>query len=102
MYYIYIITNPKKTVLYTGVTNDLARRVYEHYNNRGKRNNFSTRFVCYYMVYFEEYFDISTAIARETEIKKWRRTKKLDLIRTMNPNLDFLNGMLFDKWPPDG
>ena len=102
MYYIYILTNPKKTVLYTGVTNDLIRRISEHYYSRGTRNKFSTRFACFHLVYFEEYFYINAAIAREKEIKNWRREKKLDLIRTINPDLDLLNELLFDKWPPDG
>ena len=101
MYYIYILTNIKKTVLYTGVTNDLVRRILEHYQSRGIRNNFASRFACFNLVYFEEYYHSNTAIEREKEIKNWRREKKIQLIRTQNPGLDFLNESLFDKWPPD-
>ena len=101
MYFIYILTNTKKTVLYTGVTNNLVRRVYEHFNDRGTRYHFSTRYACFNLVYFEEHTSIYDAIARESQIKKWGRAKKIELIRSCNPEFTFLNNLIFDKWPPD-
>ncbi|NMB82264.1 MAG: GIY-YIG nuclease family protein [Ignavibacteria bacterium] len=68
-YYVYIMTNHSKT-LFTGVTNNLKRRVYEHKNK---------------LVYFEETQDITSAIAREKQIKGWLRRKKIDLIESINP-----------------
>lgn len=54
-YYTYITTNPAKKVLYTGMTNDLAQRVIEHYLNRGQHKTFVGRYYCYLLVYYEEY-----------------------------------------------
>lgn len=84
-YYIYIITNPRKSVLYTGVTNDLERRVSEHYENRGKPETFAGKYFCYNLIYWEQFSDINDAIAREKEIKGWKRARKESLINTMNP-----------------
>lgn len=89
-YYVYIITNPNKTVLYIGVTNDLNRRLSEHYKNRGNKNSFATKYFCYHLLYFETFPNPSEAIAREKQLKKWNRKKKIDFIKTRNPNLDFL------------
>lgn len=88
-YFVYIITNYYKTVLYIGVTNDLKRRINEHF--RGLVLGFSTRYKCKYLVYYELHTEISLAISREKEIKKWSRKKKLDLIKKMNPNWKFMN-----------
>ena len=91
-FYTYICTNPKKTVLYTGVTNDLIRRMNEHYeDNQGKRKTFAGKYFCYNLIYFEEYTDIRVAIGREKEIKGWLRIKKEELINTVNPNWDFID-----------
>ena len=90
-YYIYITTNPNKTVLYTGVTNNLERRMSEHFENRGKRESFAGRFYCYNLIYWERFTYILEAIAREKEIKGWKRIKKEDLIKTMNPRWDTLD-----------
>lgn len=89
-YYIYIITNPNKTVLYIGVTNDLNRRLNGHYKNRGNKNSFATKYYCYNLIYFETFPNPCEAIAREKQLKKWSRKKKINLIETTNPNLDFL------------
>jgi putative endonuclease len=89
-FYVYIITNYTKTVLYVGVTNNLARRLYEH-QNHVYAGAFSARYKCYYLVYYEEYQHVKTAIAREKEIKGWRREKKENLIKTLNPEWQFLN-----------
>jgi putative endonuclease len=90
--YIYITTNPKRTVLYIGVTNDLRRRLLEHWeDNQEKRRTFAGQYFCYNLIYFEFYDRIETAIERETQLKKWSRRKKETLIRQKNPNWDFLN-----------
>ncbi len=80
-YYIYIMTNKSKT-LYTGVTNNLLRRVYEHKTKNIK--GFTKKYNITKLVYYEETDDVSIAIAREKEIKGWRRMKKIKLIESVN------------------
>jgi putative endonuclease len=83
-YFVYILTNaPRKTVLYTGVTNSLERRLYEH--KHGLIAGFTKQFNCNALVYFEIYQDIRQAITREKQIKSWTRAKKEALIGTTNP-----------------
>ena len=89
-YFVYITTNPGKTVLYTGVTNDLSRRLLEHYKNRGSKKNFAVKYYCYKLLYYEYFTNISQAIVREKEIKDMSRTKKEELINTKNPKWNFL------------
>ncbi len=100
-YYTYITTNPAKKVLYTGMTNDLAQRIVEHYLNRGHTKTFAGRYYCYLLVYYEEYQWVQDAMAREKEIKGWTRNKKLKLIQETNPSLNFLNTPIMDIWPPN-
>ena len=100
-YYIYIVTNPERNVLYTGVTNDLSRRLIEHWQNRGNPKTFAGKYYCYNLIYYEEFKYINDAIAREKEIKGWRRQKKLDLIKATNPDWTFLNPSICDGWPPE-
>ena len=88
-YFVYIITNPGKTVLYTGVTNDLATRLIQHYENRGKKQTFAGRSYCYKLIYFERFGDINIAIEREKEIKNLSRAKKEALIAEQNPRWYF-------------
>ncbi|HEY8929935.1 MAG TPA: GIY-YIG nuclease family protein [Mucilaginibacter sp.] len=95
-FYIYIVTNPDKSVLYVGVTNDLRRRLYEHRENKGKPDTFAGKYHCYNLVYFEHFFHIEHAIDREKEIKKWRREKKNKLIESQNPGWRFLNNEIDD------
>jgi putative endonuclease len=83
MYCVYIMTNAHHTVLYTGVTNNLARRVYEHKNGLG--SVFVKKYNVHKLVYYEQGNDIHAAIAREKQIKGGSRQKKLDLINKMNP-----------------
>ena len=90
-YYTYITTNPGKTTLYIGVTNNLRRRLSEHLENAGKHETFAGKYHCYNLVYYEITSDINAAIAREKEIKKWSRAKKENLINTLNPEWKFLN-----------
>ena len=96
-YYIYITTNPDKTVLYTGVTNDLKRRLFEHYDGRGERSHFTGKYFCHKLLYFERFDNIEDAIEREKQIKKWRREKKEFLIKTKNPKWKFLNAEIFSE-----
>ncbi|MCZ2223296.1 MAG: GIY-YIG nuclease family protein, partial [Chitinophagales bacterium] len=71
-YFLYILTNYKKTVLYTGVTNDLKRRLYEHKSGINS-SSFTSKYNCYYLVYMERHQYIQHAIDREKEIKGWIR-----------------------------
>lgn len=88
-YFTYITTNPKRTTLYVGITNDLYTRMVQHYQARGKWKSFAGRFYCYNLVYFERHDNPMDAISREKEIKRWRRSKKESLITSQNPNWDF-------------
>ena len=84
-YYVYILTNKHKTVLYTGVTSDLIRRVYEHKNHADKKS-FTAKYNVDRLVYFEETSDVKAAIEREKQIKSWSRDRKTDLIFKSNPH----------------
>ena len=88
-YYVYIITNPNRTVLYTGMTNDLKRRLSEHKENRGNPSTFAGRYSCYHLLYYEWYQYVWDAIRREKRIKKWSRDKKEALINKTNPEWVF-------------
>jgi putative endonuclease len=69
--------------------------------NRGNRKTFAGRYYCYNLVYYEEFQWIRNAIAREKEIKGWRRRKKVELINASNPDWTFLNSEICGKWPPE-
>ena len=101
LYFIYIVTNPERTVLYIGVTNNLDLRLAEHYFNRGSSESFAGKFYCYNLIYFEEFQYINDAIAREKELKAWRRSKKEALIKKKNPDWTFLNKIVCRCWPPN-
>lgn len=96
MFYVYILTNKNRTVLYTGVTNNLHRRLYQH-KTKLNPNSFTARYNVEFLIYYEKFVWVRQAIAREKEIKDWTRAKKLELIRSVNPNMDFLN-YLFKDW----
>jgi putative endonuclease len=83
-YYVYIMTNKHNTVLYTGMTNDLRRRAYEHRTGRG--GGFTSRFNVRKLVYYEVTPSAEAAIAREKRIKAGSRQNKIDLIEGMNPD----------------
>ncbi len=89
-YIVYIITNPGKTVLYTGVTNDLETRMQQHYENRGNRKSFAGRYYCYQLLYYQRFSDVAQAIAWEKEIKDMSRVRKEALINQDNPQWHFL------------
>jgi putative endonuclease len=82
-YYVYLLTNWNHKVMYVGVTNDLGRRIYEHKNKLVK--GFTEKYKITKLVYFEETADVGAALAREKEIKKWRREKKNNLVLSINP-----------------
>ena len=82
-YCVYIMTNSVNTVLYTGVTNDLARRVYKHKTNA--MEGFTSRYKLHKLVYYEVTNDVNAAIQREKHNKGGSRQKKIDLVNAMNP-----------------
>jgi putative endonuclease len=94
-YFIYIVTNQSKTVLYIGVTNSLQRRLNEHFENRGKSKTFAGRYACYSLLHWEHFHRILDAINREKELKKWSRKKKESLINKNNPQWLFLNKQIW-------
>ena len=96
-FYVYILTNKVKSVLYTGVTNNLEQRIWEHYN---RVNSFTAKYNVYFLLFYESFQYINDAIAREKEIKGWKRERKEALIREFNPENKFLNEELYGEWPP--
>ena len=91
-YYVYILASRRNGTLYIGVTNDLARRVYEH--REGTADGFTKRYGVKLLVYVESFPDIRDAIAREKVLKKWRRAWKLKLIESSNSQWQDLYGSL--------
>ncbi len=83
IYYIYIMTNQYQTTLYTGITNNLFRRVMDHKTGAGSQ--FSRRYNLTTLVYFEIFDDVKAAISREKQLKGGSRQKKMDLINSINP-----------------
>ncbi len=90
-FYVYITTNPIKTILCIGVTNNLSRRLSEHTENKGDKSSFAGKYYCHNLVYYEYFTHIDYAIRREKELKKWSRGKKNALISSSNPEWKFLN-----------
>lgn len=82
-YFVYLLTNWNNRVMYVGMTNNLVRRLYEH--RTGAAKGFTEKYNVHKLVYFEETADVHAAIAREKEIKKWRREKKNALVVRANP-----------------
>ncbi len=93
-YYVYIMTSPSGT-LYTGMTNDLKRRVYQHKHKLIE--GFTEKYNVTRLAYYEETQDVQTAIAHEKEIKRWRRSKKLELIKSLNPKWQDLSDGWYDE-----
>ena len=81
-YHVYIMSNASRT-LYVGMTSDLGRRVYQHKNKLVP--GFTSEYHVTWLVYFEETSDVHAAITREKRIKGWRRARKVELVRSMNP-----------------
>jgi putative endonuclease len=82
-YFVYILASKRNGTLYTGVTNDLLKRVYEHKNNLIP--GFTSKYGVHDLVYYERYKDVHAAIAREKRIKIWKRAWKIELIEKSNP-----------------
>lgn len=89
-FYVYILTNKNRTVLCTGVTNNLKLRLQQH-ENKLNSNSFTARYNAHFLIYYEKFTWIHLAIEREKEIKNLSREKKLNLIKETNPNLEFWN-----------
>ena len=81
-YYVYILASKKKGTLYIGITNDLKRRIYEH--KEGLVEGFTKKYKVEQLVYFEETENVSSAISREKQIKKWKREWKIKMIEKNN------------------
>lgn len=91
-YFVYIITNEYRTTLYIGITNNLQKRLAQHYfDSQNAKKSFAGKYNCIYLVYYEGFESSKTAIAREKELKKWRREKKNNLISAFNPKWETLN-----------
>jgi putative endonuclease len=92
-FFVYMMTNRSPVVLYTGVTNSLVRRVWQHQTKTIE--GFTKTYRIDRLVYFESFKDPRDAIAREKEIKGWRRSKKNELVETLNPTWADLSSILF-------
>jgi putative endonuclease len=91
-YYVYIITNKYKSTFYTGVTNNLRLRLNQHKENIENENKtYASKYGLEFLIYYEKFRWVQVAIAREKEIKSWRREKKIELIRSFNENFEVLN-----------
>ncbi|MFP8488355.1 GIY-YIG nuclease family protein [Gracilimonas sp. Q87] len=99
--YTYIITNPKKTTLYTGVINDLRRRIVEHYLYRGTTKLFAVQYYCYVLVWYEAFPTMNEAIQAEKYIKGKSRKWKKKLIAKRNSRWNSLNKNILGEWPPN-
>ena len=99
IFYVYILTNVLRSVLYVGMTNNLQRRLLEHYW-KANGNSFSARYNVSNLLYWETTYYVLNAIAREKELKRWSRARKMELIGKVNPELKFLNEQVFGYWPP--
>jgi len=89
-FYVYILTNKSRSVLYTGVTNNLNLRLKQH-ENKINPNSFTAKYNTCFLIYYECFGWVQQAIEREKEIKLLKRNNKFELIRNINPNLEFLN-----------
>ena len=94
-YFLYIVTNKYRTTLYVGITNNIQRRIAEHYvDSQNKKLSFAGKYNCIYLIYYEGFDNPKAAIAREKEIKKWRREKKNKLVSEFNPKWESLNNQI--------
>ena len=88
-YYVYILASKRNGTLYTGITSDIKKRVYQH--KRGLSHGFTKKYNVHLLVYCEQTHDVHSAIAREKQIKGWVRKKKIQLIEKDNPNWEDLS-----------
>ncbi len=94
-YFVYLLSTRNYKLLYVGVTNDLKRRLQEHIS--GRWDGYTKRYQVHFLLFFEEFKYINDAIKREKELKGWSRKKKLALIKSKNPQLNFLNDSLINQ-----
>jgi putative endonuclease len=100
-FFVYIMSNgPRSGTIYTGITGNLTQRVWQHKNKLG--SGFTSRYNLTYLVYYETFAYPDAAIAREKEIKGWRREKKMRLIQSMNPRWHDLAERWQDQYKPVG
>lgn len=91
-YFVYITTNYNRSVLYIGMTNDLNRRLFEHQQAvHASKKSFTGKYAANFLIYWERFEYVEHAIEREKELKGWRRSKKVELIQSLNPTWKFLN-----------
>jgi len=91
-YYVYILTNKNRSTFYIGVTNNLKQRLQQHKDNLEIGNKtFASKYGIEFLIYYEKFVWVQEAIAREKELKKWRRDKKLSLVQGFNSEFEFLN-----------
>ena len=83
-YYVYILANATNVAIYTGVTNDLIRRIWEHKENADPKS-FTAKYHIHKLVYYEATTDVRAALEREKQIKDWNRKRKNQLVESMNP-----------------
>ena len=95
-FWVYIMINQHESVLYIGLTNSLSRRVSEH--RQGEVAGFTKAYRCKKLVYYEHYRHVTEAIARETQLKKWSRAKKVALINSTNPRWLDLAKDILEQW----
>lgn len=98
-YFIYIITNKNNRVLYIGMTNSLPKRMHQHKTGKFD-NSFTKKYQVYKLIYFEKLNNRHKAAKREKQIKGWSRSKKIKLIKLLNPNLKDLSQKWFITWDP--
>lgn len=94
-YYVYILASKKNGTLYIGVTSDLIKRVWEHKENLA--DGFTKKYGVHNLVYFEQTFDVNSSIAREKQIKNWKREWKIALIEKENPKWNDLYTKIMDS-----
>ena len=96
-FYVYIMASTNRHTIYIGMTNSLLARIQQH--RRQDSGSFSAQYHTLHLVYYEVFHDVRDAIARETQIKKWRRQKKDGLIGRMNPRWEDLSAEILEELP---
>ncbi|MGB5436490.1 MAG: GIY-YIG nuclease family protein [Maribacter sp.] len=94
-YFVYIMTNEYRTTLYIGITNNIQKRIAQHYfDSQNAKKSFAGKYNCIYLVYYEGFEKLNEAIAREEVLKSWRREKKNKLISEFNPKWETLKNQV--------
>jgi len=99
LYRVYILTNVSRSTLYTGITSTLPGRIWEH--KEEVHSSFTAKYNVNRLVYFETFLRVDDAIAREKQLKGWRRSKKVALIEALNPRWDDLSREWADVYKPE-